>query len=126
MAAEEEEGETGCGPSDSTVVGLYEDESGPDVYVGMDTDLQTRRCCPCPPQCCRLPWGVVKGGTAGSMRPRVSTSTASRDSGQQAATSLAGALERFELQPPGLERFELQPPGKVAGEVGGGGRAHAG
>ena len=37
----------------------------------------THRCGSCPLRCRPLPWGAVSGGTAGSMRPRVPTGTAS-------------------------------------------------
>ena len=107
--AEETEEEMECGPSESTVALLFEDDTGPDVYVGMDTDptnaplLPMPTTVPSPPleSCerrhCRYhaAEGVHAHGLSGS--------------GQQAATSLAGAMERFQLQPPGRVAREVDP-----------------
>ena len=58
---------------------------GPTSTLAWTWTRRTRRCCPCPPQCRPLPWGAVSSGTAGSMRPKVPTGTASwvRGSGRQ-------------------------------------------
>ena len=95
MAAEEEEGESECGPSYQAVALLYEDATGRDVYFGIDTDpvnvplLPIRRAV-LPPHVgsCQRRHGKFHAAE-GVHEPRLS------GSGQKAATSLAGALERF-------------------------------
>ena len=66
----------------------------------------TRRCGPCPLRCRPLPLGAVSGGTAGTMRPRVPTGTASwvRGGGRQGCWRAP------------WNRYELQRPGQVARE----------
>ena len=83
--AEDEEDEEAYGPGESALALMYEDDAGPDVYAGMDGTRPTRRCGPCPLRCRPLPSGAVSRGTAGTMRPRVPTGTASwaRGGGRQ-------------------------------------------
>ena len=77
-AAEDVEGEMEYRPGDSTMALMYENKTRPDVYVGMARLRHLRSCSPRPPLCRLRPWGVVNCGTASFMRPRASTSTASR------------------------------------------------
>ena len=81
VAVEDTEEEVEYGSGESALALMYEDTAEPDVYVSMDAPRQTRRCCPCPPRYRPLPCGAVSSGTAGLMRPRMSTTTASRATG---------------------------------------------
>ena len=51
---------------------------GPTSTPAWTRTRPTSRCGPCPLRCRPLPWGAVSGGTAGTMRPRAPTGTASR------------------------------------------------
>ena len=108
MAAEEFVEEMEYRPSDSAVALLFKDDPGPGVYVGMDTDPANAPLQPMPTAVPPPPVGSCERrhcrfhAAEGVHEHRLS------NSGQQAATSLAGAMERF----------ELQPPWRVAREVG--------
>ena len=86
----------------------HEDDVGPDVYVGTDADLANAPLLPIPTAVPPPPLGSCERqhykfhAAEGVHEHRLSAH------GQQDAASLAGAMERF----------ELQPPGKVAREAG--------
>ena len=75
VAVEDVEEEEAYGPNESALALMYEDAE-PDVYVGTDVDPANAPLCP--PRCRPLPWGAASSGTAGSTRPKVSTSTYGR------------------------------------------------
>ena len=86
---------------------LYEEDSGPDVYVRMDTVLASAPLLPMPT--------VVPPPIVGSCERRRGTFHAAQvvnehrvsHRGQQQALELAVALERFELQPLGSVAWDL-------------------
>ena len=83
--AEGEGDEEAYGPGESALALMYEDDAGPDVYAGMDVEPANAPLRPMPTAVPPPPRGAVSGGAAGTMRPRVPTSTASwaRGSGRQ-------------------------------------------
>ena len=107
VAAEEMEEEMECGPSDSTVALLFEDDVGSDIYVGMDTDPTNAPLLPMPTAVPPPPLGSCERR---HYRFHVAEGVHEHclsGSGQRVATSLAGALERFEFQPPGRVAREM-------------------
>ena len=101
MAAEEVEGEMKYGPSDSTMALMYQDATGCDVYVRMGTDRAHALLLPFPTAVPPAPLGSCERqhcmfhAAEGVHEHRLSSSR------QPAATSPAGALERFEFRPLG-------------------------
>ena len=76
--AENKGDEEAYGPGESSWPSCTRTTPGPMSTPAWTWTRQMRRCCPCPPRCRPLPWGAVSSGTAGSMRPKVPTGTASR------------------------------------------------
>ena len=85
------------GPSDSAVVLLFKDDSGPDVHVGMDTDpanaplLPMLTAVPPPPQ------GSCERGHCRFHAAEGVHEHHLSDREQRQAAELARALERFQL-----------------------------
>ena len=96
-----------CRSSDSAVALLLEDDPGPGVYAGMDTDAENMPLLPIPHAVSPPPIGSCERrhrrfhSVKGVHMHRLS------HHGQQAATLLAGALQRFELQLPGRVAREV-------------------
>ena len=107
VVGEEVEEEMECGPSDSALALLFEDNPGPDVYVRMDTDPANAPLLPMPTALPPPPLGSCERrhcrfhAAEGVHEHRLS------DHGQRPATSLAGDMERFELQLPGRVAWEV-------------------
>ena len=77
--AENKGDEEAYGPGESAPALMYEDDTAPDVYAGMDVDPANAPLLPMPTAVPRPRLGSWRsGGTAGSMRPGVPTGTASR------------------------------------------------
>ena len=101
LATEEVEGEMAGGASDSAAALLYEDDTGPDVYVSMETDLADAQLLPMPS---RVPPPPVRSCERRQCKFHAAEGVYEHrllGSGQRAATSLAGTVERFEFQPTG-------------------------
>ena len=98
-----------CAPSHSAMALLHEDGTGPDVYVAIVTDPANAQVLLMPTTLPPPPIGRSEKrhcrfhAAEGVHEHRLS------DSGQQAATSLAGAIDRFELQSPGSVAPEVNP-----------------
>ena len=89
------------GPGDSVVALMYEDNTGPDVYVGMDTDPANARLLPMPTAVPPPPvWSCERRKCRFHAAEDVHQHCLSSD-GRQAATLLEGTLERYVFQPPG-------------------------
>ena len=98
---EDVEEEVEYGPGDSAVALMYEDDTGPDVYVGMDTGPANAPLLPMPT--------AVPPPALGSREQRHCGFHAANDvhqhhlssTGRWKATLLVGTLERYEFQHPG-------------------------
>ena len=114
MAVEDVEEEVEYEPSDSTLALMYEDNTGPDICVGMDTDPANAPLLPMPT--------VVPPPPLGSGEQRHCRFHAAEDvhqhrlssQGRREATLLEGILERYKFQPPGRvareKGLEVVPP----------------
>ena len=95
----------GCGPSDSAVALLFKDDPRPDVYVGMGTDPANAPVLPTPTAVALPALGSCERRHCRFHAAKGVHENRLSDRGQQAATSLAGAME-LKLQPPGRPAWE--------------------
>ena len=94
-------------PGESALGLMYEDDTGPDVYAGMDVDPASAPLLPMPTAVPPPPLGSCEQrhcrfhAAEGAHRHRL------EDTGQREAGMLASALERYELQRPGQVAREV-------------------
>ena len=105
--AEDAGDEEAYGPGESALALMYEDDAGPDVYVGMDVDPANAPLRPMPTAVPPPPLGSYERRhcryhvAEGAHRHRL------MGTGQREAGMLASALERYELRRPGQVAREV-------------------